>query len=293
MLGFGVAKGTAAYATAKAGVVQMTKALGVELAFKGVRVNAIAPGWFVTEINDDYLMSEAGDAIKRDIPMGRFGKDGDLDGALLLLASDAGSYITGATIVVDGGQVVHDQRVRKRSWTSRCLPRSKTSACACAPSSTSTCCRSKPIRRISPSTRTSRDERLAPVRDKAKKAGLWAPQSPKEYGGMELPIVAWAAIYEEAARSLFGPLAINCMAPDDGNMNLLTLVGTQAQKDKWLKPDRRRQGALVLRHDRAGARRRLRSDHDPHHAPRRRATTTSSPAANGSSPAPTAPRISS
>ncbi|MBV9260270.1 MAG: acyl-CoA dehydrogenase family protein [Pseudolabrys sp.] len=78
--------------------------------------------------------------------------------------------------------------------------------------------------------------RLAVVREKAKKAGLWAPQSPKEYGGMDLPIVAWAAIYEEAARSLFGPLAINCMAPDDGNMNVLKLVGTQAQKDKWLKP---------------------------------------------------------
>jgi NAD(P)-dependent dehydrogenase (short-subunit alcohol dehydrogenase family) len=106
VLGIGVAKGVAAYATAKAGVVQITKALAVELAFKGVRVNAIAPGWFVTAINDDYLNSEAGDAVKRDIPMGRFGKDGDLDGALLLLASDAGSYITGATLVVDGGQVV-------------------------------------------------------------------------------------------------------------------------------------------------------------------------------------------
>jgi acyl-CoA dehydrogenase len=80
------------------------------------------------------------------------------------------------------------------------------------------------------------DARLAPVREKAKKAGLWAPQSPKEYGGMDLPIVAWAAIYEEAARSLFGPLAINCMAPDDGNMNVLKLTGTQAQKDKWLRP---------------------------------------------------------
>ena len=78
--------------------------------------------------------------------------------------------------------------------------------------------------------------RLAPVREKAKKAGLWAPQSPKEYGGMGLPIVAWAAIYEEAARSIFGPLAIHCMAPDDGNMNLLARAGTQAQKDKWLKP---------------------------------------------------------
>ena len=106
VLGFGVAKGTAAYAVAKAAVVQTTKALSIELAFKGVRVNAIAPGWFMTEINDTYLNSEAGLAMKRDIPMGRFGKEGDLDGALLLLTSDAGSYITGATIVVDGGQVV-------------------------------------------------------------------------------------------------------------------------------------------------------------------------------------------
>ena len=106
VLGFGVSKGVAAYATAKAAVVQVTKALAVELAFKGVRVNAIAPGWFVTEINDKYLEGEAGEKLKRQIPMGRFGKQGDLDGALLLLVSDAGSYITGATIVVDGGQVV-------------------------------------------------------------------------------------------------------------------------------------------------------------------------------------------
>jgi acyl-CoA dehydrogenase len=80
------------------------------------------------------------------------------------------------------------------------------------------------------------EDRLAKVREKARAAGLWAPQSPKEYGGMELPIVAWAAVYEEAARSIFGPLAINCMAPDDGNMNMLRLVGTKAQKDKWLEP---------------------------------------------------------
>lgn len=106
VLGFGVSKGTAAYAVAKAAVVQTTKALSVELAFKGVRVNAIAPGWFVTEINDTYLESEAGLALKRDIPMGRFGNAGDLDGALLLLVSDAGAYMAGATIVVDGGQVV-------------------------------------------------------------------------------------------------------------------------------------------------------------------------------------------
>jgi len=79
-------------------------------------------------------------------------------------------------------------------------------------------------------------ERLAPVRAKARKAGLWAPQTPEELGGMGLPIVAWAVMYEEAARSVFGPLAFNCMAPDDGNMNLLARVGTPAQKDKWLKP---------------------------------------------------------
>jgi 3-oxoacyl-[acyl-carrier protein] reductase len=106
VLGFGASKGVIAYATAKAGVVQMTKALGLELAFKGVRVNAIAPGWFVTEINRDYLVSEEGKKLTRDIPVGRFGHDGDLDGALLLLASDAGRFITGATIVVDGGQMV-------------------------------------------------------------------------------------------------------------------------------------------------------------------------------------------
>jgi 3-oxoacyl-[acyl-carrier protein] reductase len=106
VLGFGASKGVIAYATAKAGVVQMTKALGLELAFKGVRVNAIAPGWFVTEINRDYLTSEEGKKLTRDIPVGRFGRDGDLDGALLLLASDAGRFIAGATIVVDGGQMV-------------------------------------------------------------------------------------------------------------------------------------------------------------------------------------------
>jgi 3-oxoacyl-[acyl-carrier protein] reductase len=106
VLGLGVAKGTVAYAVAKSGVIQFTKALGLELAFKGIRVNAIAPGWIVTDINREYLTSEAGAAIKREIPVGRFGEERDLDGALLLLASDAGRFIAGTTLVVDGGQMV-------------------------------------------------------------------------------------------------------------------------------------------------------------------------------------------
>ena len=106
VLGFGVSKGTAAYAVAKAGVIQLTKALGLELAFRGIRVNAIAPGWIVTDLNRDYLTSEQGAALKREIPVGRFGEERDLDGALLLLVSDAGRYMAGATIVVDGGQMV-------------------------------------------------------------------------------------------------------------------------------------------------------------------------------------------
>src|ERR1019366_248682 len=93
--GFNVAKGVAAYAVAKAGVIQLTKALGMERAAKGIRVNAIAPGWIVTDLNRDYLASERGAALKRDIPLGRFGEERDLDGVLLLLASDAGRYMTG------------------------------------------------------------------------------------------------------------------------------------------------------------------------------------------------------
>jgi 3-oxoacyl-[acyl-carrier protein] reductase len=106
VLGFGVDKGVIAYAAAKAGVIQVTKALALELSFKGIRVNAIAPGWIVTEMNRDYLATERGAALKRDIPIGRFGEPRDLDGPLLLLVSDAGRFVSGATVVADGGQMV-------------------------------------------------------------------------------------------------------------------------------------------------------------------------------------------
>lgn len=77
---------------------------------------------------------------------------------------------------------------------------------------------------------------LASVREKAKAAGLWAPQAPKDCGGLGLPVVGWAAFYEEANRSIFGPAVLNCAAPDDGNISLLSKVGTEAQKKWWLDP---------------------------------------------------------
>jgi acyl-CoA dehydrogenase len=79
-------------------------------------------------------------------------------------------------------------------------------------------------------------EALAPLREKAKAIGLWAPQMPVERGGMGLSTIGMAAVYEEMNRSIFGPVAINCAAPDDGNMFLLNRVGTEAQKQKWLQP---------------------------------------------------------
>lgn len=104
ILGYGVGKGNASYATSKAAVIQLTQALALEWAFKGIRVNAIAPGYVVTDINRDYLTSGKGAEMTRDIPVGRFGREHELDGALLLLLSEAGAFMTGTTITVDGGQ---------------------------------------------------------------------------------------------------------------------------------------------------------------------------------------------
>ena len=79
-------------------------------------------------------------------------------------------------------------------------------------------------------------DKLEILRGKAKAAGLWAPQMPKELGGMGLKMAEQAVIYEEANFSIFGPAALNCSAPDDGNMRLLSMVGTEEQKKTWLQP---------------------------------------------------------
>ena len=106
VLGFRVAKQVPAYIAAKAGLLRLTEALALEWAPLGIRVNALAPGYVETELNRDFLRSDAGAAIVRRIPQRRFGTPADLDGALLLLTGPAGAYITGTTIVVDGGHTL-------------------------------------------------------------------------------------------------------------------------------------------------------------------------------------------
>ncbi len=106
ILGLRVGGGVSAYAASKAGLVQLTKALALEWARHRIRVNALCPGYIETDINRDFFASDAGQALIRRIPQRRLGTMSDLDAPLLLLASDAGSYITGATLAVDGGHLV-------------------------------------------------------------------------------------------------------------------------------------------------------------------------------------------
>jgi NAD(P)-dependent dehydrogenase (short-subunit alcohol dehydrogenase family) len=106
ILGLRVAGGVAPYAISKAGVIQMTKALALEWARYKIRVNALAPGYIETELNDDFFSSDAGKALIRRIPQRRLGEARELDGPLLLLASGAGSYMTGSVVAADGGHLV-------------------------------------------------------------------------------------------------------------------------------------------------------------------------------------------
>jgi NAD(P)-dependent dehydrogenase (short-subunit alcohol dehydrogenase family) len=106
ILGIGVAGGVVAYAASKAGLIQLTKAMALELARHRIRVNAIAPGYIETDINRDFFASPAGQTLIKRIPQRRLGQPGDLDGVLLLLASGASAYMTGSVVAVDGGHLV-------------------------------------------------------------------------------------------------------------------------------------------------------------------------------------------
>jgi NAD(P)-dependent dehydrogenase (short-subunit alcohol dehydrogenase family) len=107
ILGLRVANNLLAYSAAKAALIHLTRALALEWARHGIRVNAIAPGYVETEINSDFFKSEAGQAMVRKIPQRRIGTARDLEGALLLLASGAGAYMTGSIVVADGGHLVN------------------------------------------------------------------------------------------------------------------------------------------------------------------------------------------
>lgn len=106
ILGLRVAGGIAPYAISKAGMIQMTKALALEWARHKIRVNAIAPGYIETDFNSDFFATAPGQALIKRIPQRRLGEARELDGALLLLASGASSYMTGTVIAVDGGHLV-------------------------------------------------------------------------------------------------------------------------------------------------------------------------------------------
>jgi hypothetical protein len=92
------------YSAAKGGLVNLTREMGLQWARKGVRVNAICPGWFQTEMIEDLTSTENGSSfITTNTPMMRVGNVNEIDGAILLLASDAGSFMTGSIVMVDGG----------------------------------------------------------------------------------------------------------------------------------------------------------------------------------------------
>ena len=107
ILGLRVTAQVPAYAASKAALIQLTKAMALELARHRIRVNALAPGYVETSINREFFSTDAGEALIRRIPQRRIANPHELDAALLLLASDAGSYTTGTVLAVDGGQLVN------------------------------------------------------------------------------------------------------------------------------------------------------------------------------------------
>jgi NAD(P)-dependent dehydrogenase (short-subunit alcohol dehydrogenase family) len=106
ILGLRVAQQVPAYAASKAALIQLTQALALEWARHGIRVNALAPGYIETDLNREFFASDAGQALIRRVPQRRLGQARELSAPLLLLASDASSFMTGSVLVVDGGHLI-------------------------------------------------------------------------------------------------------------------------------------------------------------------------------------------
>jgi NAD(P)-dependent dehydrogenase (short-subunit alcohol dehydrogenase family) len=103
VLGIGIMKFLAPYSVSKAGIIQATKVMALELAANRIRVNALAPGYIDTEMNHDFWSTPSGEKLAKRIPQRRVGAESDLDGAIMLLASSASRYMTGSVVTVDGG----------------------------------------------------------------------------------------------------------------------------------------------------------------------------------------------
>jgi len=107
VLGTGVTKFLSPYSISKAGIIQATRTMALELAPSRIRVNALAPGYIDTEMNHEFWSTPAGEKLIKGIPQRRLGAEADLDGAIMLLASNASRYMTGSVVTVDGGLLLN------------------------------------------------------------------------------------------------------------------------------------------------------------------------------------------
>jgi hypothetical protein len=207
------------------------RALALEWARYRIRVNAIAPGYVETDMNRDALNSEQGQALVKRVPQRRIGKPprARRRAAPPRLRSRqlhdrqrrrGRRRPPGELALMDFALSARLQKLRARY---RAFVREEVLPLDTTPESFD-------------EHENIREDLLEIMRNKAKDAGLWAPQMPVARGGLGLPLASIAVCYEELNYALFGPVVCNAAAPDDGNMTVLNKVATEAQKERWLQP---------------------------------------------------------